>query len=141
MLYANCECKNIQLRWHVAAEALVSRACQCRYCLNHNARYVSRPGSRIEVSVRNPDQHRLVRQGSGTADFHECRQCKQLVLVSSAIDGVVYGVINAACLQNQQSLIAGDEVSFAGESTEARLARRRQNWCGPVVLSHSSSCP
>ena len=31
-MYGGCDCKNIEIVWHIADQELVPRACQCEYC-------------------------------------------------------------------------------------------------------------
>ena len=54
-LYGGCDCKNIEIVWHIADQEFVPRACQCEYWQSKSAAYVSQPNSSIEVTVRNSD--------------------------------------------------------------------------------------
>lgn len=79
--------------------------------------------------MHNPLYYRVVRQGSQTAEFHECSRCQSPVFASATVDGQDYAVVNAGCLASSQSF--GDSVpaSFADESADQRAQRRARNWC------------
>ncbi len=94
-IYASCDCKNLEVVWHVANQELIPRACQCEYCSTKSAAYVSRPNTRFEATVRSGELHRQIQHGSNSAIFHECSICEQVVFVTAEIDGDLYGALNA----------------------------------------------
>ncbi|MEM8564283.1 MAG: hypothetical protein AAGF57_18740 [Pseudomonadota bacterium] len=73
--------------------------------------------------------HTVLKQGTETADFHQCLGCEQIVFASCIIDGKHYAVINAATLVDQHRLTDATDTDFDGESLDIRLARRKTKWC------------
>lgn len=133
-LRGGCHCNNIQITWHVIDFSLVPRACQCDYCRARGARYVSKSGSRFEVSIRDSKLHRTIQHGSNSARFHECTNCDQLVFVTALIEGEMYGVLNAHQLINKAGFGTPVEADYSDQSATQKMHRWRQNWCHPVVI-------
>ncbi|MEM8659725.1 MAG: hypothetical protein AAGF35_02460 [Pseudomonadota bacterium] len=87
------------------------------------------PGSRLRVTIQDTSLHKVLKQGTQTADFHQCSGCDQIVFASCVIDGEHYAVINAATLVDQHKLRNAIDTDFDGESLDVRLARRKTKWC------------
>lgn len=132
-IHGSCDCGNIKIIWNVNEPPRVPRTCQCEYCTAQQASYVSTPGSGFSATICHPEHHRIIHQGTETADFHECSACNRLVFVASNIEGGIYGVINSRCLHDL-NLDNPVNTHFTQESTQTRLARRRRSWCYPVVI-------
>lgn len=130
----SCKCGNIQVVWRTVDYSVVPRKCLCPYCKSKDAAYVSKSGSLVQVSIHNPDLHNIARHGSGTAEFHECGYCHALVLVTAAIEGDVYGALNANCLENKQGFSPAVDTDFSNQGAAEKLQRWRQNWCHPVQI-------
>jgi hypothetical protein len=130
----SCTCRNIQVVWRTVDYSVVPRKCLCPYCAAKNAAYVSKSGSLVQVSIHNAHLHNIARHGSGTAEFHECGNCHDLVLVTVAIQGDVYGALNANCLHNRHGFAPAVDIDFSNQGTAEKLQRWRQNWCHPVEM-------
>jgi hypothetical protein len=64
-----------------------------------------------------------------TADFHVCRTCGIVPIVTFLIEGTRYAVVNVNTFDNvDRSELAEAPSNFEGESIESRVARRRRNW-------------
>ena len=133
----SCRCENISFHWAVESVPAPPRACQCSYCAAIGAAYVSVPATAIQVFIADENNHSIVRHGTETASFHECTRCGELVLVTSEINSVVYGVINARCLTGAELQLALP-MNIGEETTLARFVRRQKNWCSPVVIRSMS---
>jgi len=130
-----CACGNIELHWQLVDLSLVPRACNCDYCSGHGVNWVSKSGTRLRVVVHNRLYYRVVHQGSGAADFHECTHCRIPVFVSAPIDGHDYAAINAGCLVNPQGFGEALPVALAEESPDQRILRWHSNWCSLMRLT------
>ncbi len=130
----SCQCGNLQLAWHSVDLSCVPRACQCDYCVSHAATWVSKSGTAVDLRIHRPAMHRVIRHGSNTAAFHECAYCGLPVLVTADIDGVVYGALNAAVLDNPAAP-PPTTFEYDGQTAGDKLARWQQNWCYPVRFS------
>ncbi len=127
-IYGQCSCGNLKIKWNCIDYSMSPRACQCEYCLSHNAAYVSKPGSVFELSVKDETQHKIVTQGSNTAFFHECSYCQSVVAVTAEIDGELYGIINANILSNKFEFAASVKTNFDGQTKQDKQKRWQQNW-------------
>jgi len=62
--------------------------------------------------------------------------CGVVPVVTSAIDGVTYAVVNVNCLEGvDPALLKRAPVSFDGEDEVARLARRKRGWIPHVRIA------
>ena len=100
-----------------------------------SAAYVSKSGTKVDILIRKKEMHRIHRQGTKTADFHECANCNDLVGVTARIDGDLYGALNANCLSNPQGFSPGVALDVSDLPAQAKLDRWRQNWCHPMVIT------
>lgn len=132
----SCSCGNLRLYWPGASVAEL-RACQCDYCRARDAAYASDPLHPFTLFVADASRHAVARHGTGTAEFHSCGICGDLLCATWHDEGETYGVVNARCLDSTISLPYPAPISFGAESAEARLARRRQRWCAGVSIQIS----
>lgn len=123
-----CPCGNIQIEWNICAQSLQARRCACEYCSLQGGEYVSVPGSTINCKIIDLSGCNIIRQGHGTADFHECTNCG-LVIVTSEIEGELFGVINAKVLDIGKYALGSLIDNHSNETVLDRLARRKINWC------------
>lgn len=133
-----CKCNNIQILWHTVDRSLVPRECQCDYCLSRSISYVSKSGTRVEISIHNESLHHLRQQGTRSATFHECGNCGELVFVTSEIDGELYCTLNSNCISNPFGFGASVRMEVHNQTAAERINRWRQNWCRPVLITSQS---
>lgn len=131
----SCKCRNIEVWWRTVDYSAVPRQCLCEYCREKSVCYVSKAGTRVDVTIRDARLHKTVRQGSNTAVFHECGNCGVLVLVTADIDGEVYGALNANCLDNPLGFCAAVEMDFSAQAAGDKMDRWKANWCRPVCIA------
>ena len=139
---AQCHCGNIRFTFERSAgpgERIAVRACGCSFCMMHGGVYTSDPNGRLDVYIEDSSAVHLYRFGTATADFHVCRQCGVVPLVSSEIEGNLYAVVNVNTFQNMSaSDFDRTESDFDGETTESRLARRSRTWIPSVTITSAS---
>jgi hypothetical protein len=128
-IHGQCQCGNIKTKWNCIDYSMSPRACQCDYCSNKQAAYVSKPGSLFELSIIDKQHHHKVKQGSETATFHECSYCNSLIAVTVEIDQILYGILNAKFLNNKIEFADAIETNFDGQSIEEKRQRWQRNWC------------
>ena len=121
--------------WHTIDYSLVPRACQCEYCTSKSAAYVSKSGTKFEVTIRNSDLHATAQHGSNSASFHECTNCDQVIFVTAEIGGELYGALNATCLVNKFGFSPAVDANYSAQTAGEKLARWQQNWCHPVLIT------
>jgi hypothetical protein len=137
LITGSCHCGNLTytLDWAPDPTEIPARACTCTFCSKHGGVWTSCPAGRLRVSVKDPAQVSRYAFGTETADFHVCRQCGVVPLVSSHIDGRDYAVVNVNTFDNvDPALLRHASANLDGESVDDRLARRQRNWIGSVTF-------
>ena len=115
-----------------------ARACSCSFCTKHGGVWTSCPTGSLAVSVKSPTQVSVYSFGTKTAEFHVCSACGIVPVVTSTIEGKVYAVVSVNAFDNvQPELLRRGSVSFDGEGTGDRLARRQRNWISRVEFHRS----
>ena len=136
-----CHCGNIsfKLDWQPEPKEIPARACSCSFCTKHGGVWTSCPTGSLAVSVKAPKQVSVYSFGTKTAEFHVCSACGIVPVVTSTIDGKVYAVVSVNAFDNVlPELLRRGSVSFDGEGTGDRLARRQRNWIGRVEFHRMS---
>lgn len=137
LITGSCHCGNLTytLDWAPDPTEIPARACTCTFCRKHGGVWTSCPAGRLRISVKEPEQVSRYAFGTETADFHVCRQCGVVPLVSSNIDGRDYAVVNVNTFDNvDPALLRHASANLDGESVDDRLARRQRNWIGSVTF-------
>lgn len=137
-----CHCGNIRfvLSWPVAEGSIPVRACSCSFCTKHGGVYTSHPDAEVDVRIEDVQQVQRYRFGTATADFHICRTCGVVPIVTSRIDGTLYAVVNVNSFEGvDPSELNSSVTDFDGETTDDRLARRQRNWIPKVMFDGSAS--
>jgi hypothetical protein len=137
LLHGQCHCGNIAytLDWQPDPTEIPARACDCSFCTKHGAVWTSVPDGDLRVTVRQPELLQRYAFGTGTADFHICRECGGVPLVTCTVDGHVYAVVNVNTFDNlDPSLLQHRPASFSEEDVSSKLARRQTNWIANVSI-------
>lgn len=122
-----CHCGAVRVEFETAAAPadLAIRACQCSFCRGHGARTAADPQGR----VRFLGPLRRYRFGLRTADFLLCAECGVYLGALYADSDGAWATLNVNCLEDRAAFRERAEpVSYAGESVEARAARRKARW-------------
>ena len=133
----SCHCRNITftLDWTPDPSEIQARACTCSFCVKHGGVWTSCPTGSLEIRVA--DRSRVIPYtfGTATAHFQVCSLCGVVPVVTSQIDGVLYAVVSVNAFDGvDPALLRRSLVSFDGEGTGDRLARRQRNWIPRVAL-------
>lgn len=134
-ILGSCHCGNVsfELSWAPEPAWIPARACACSFCVKHGGVWTSNPAGALRVKVENPALVEKYAFGTRTADFHICRRCGVVPLVTSDIDGCVYAVVSVNAFNNvDRSRLRVAPMSFEGEETSSRLERRKRNWIADV---------
>ena len=140
LINGTCHCGNItfELAWEPEPAAIPARACGCTFCVKHGGVWTSCPTGALRVRIGDESRVSKYRFGTGTAEFHICRECGVVPVVASRIDGTTYAVVNVNTFENVDPLLLSRApASFDGESETVRLARRARNWIGRVVFERA----
>lgn len=135
LITGSCHCGNISftLKCEPDPTEIPTRACTCSFCTRHGAVWTSFASGSLKVGVKEPAHLSRYVFGTKTAQFHICTRCGVVPVVTSSIEGRLYAAVNANTFEEvDASLLQYASASFAGESEEARPARRKRNWIANV---------
>jgi len=134
-LTGGCHCGNIRLTLSGVPEGalLAVRECGCSFCVKHGGLWMAPAGARLTVAIAQPAEAARYAFGTRTADFHVCRLCGVVPLVTSRIEGRLYAVVSVRALEGiPEARLERRAVDFEGEETAERLARRVRHWIADV---------
>jgi hypothetical protein len=136
-LSGSCHCRNVSvlLRTSHPPASLVLRACQCSFCVRHGARTTSDPEAELEIRVADPSLLSRYRFGLRLADFFVCSRCGVYVAAVMSEGGRDLATLNVNVLDARGEFVQpAEQVSYASETVEERLARRRSRWTPARIL-------
>lgn len=139
-IQGSCHCGNVsfELSWEPDPAEIPARACGCSFCVKHGGVWTSNPAGALRVTVENPALVEKYAFGTRTAEFHVCRRCGVVPLVTSDIDGRTYAVVSVNAFNNvDRSKLRVEPMSFEGEETPSRLERRKRNWIPDVQFTEA----
>jgi len=140
LISGSCHCGNISfsLDWQPEPTEIPARACTCSFCVKHGGVWTSCPAGSLAVRVRDSTLVSAYAFGTKTAQFHVCSSCGVVPVVTSTIEGTIYAVVSVNAFDNvPPELLRRASVSFDGEGTDDRLARRKRNWIGRVTFQNN----
>ena len=142
LICGGCHCGNIRftLTWTPEPAEIPARACGCTFCRKHGGVWTSCAGGALAVTVRDRALLEAYTFGTRTADFHICRACGVVPVVTSRIAGQLYAVVSVNAFEGvDPALLRHAPVSFDAESEATRLERRRRHWIPEVRFDFSSA--
>jgi hypothetical protein len=137
LISGSCHCGNISflLDWQPEPSEIPARACTCSFCMKHGGVWTSCPTGSLTVRVEDRGHLSAYAFGTKTARFHVCSGCGVVPVVTSTIEGTLYAVVSVNAFDDvDPGLLRRGCVSFDGEGTGDRLARRQRNWIGRVTF-------
>ena len=127
IITGNCHCGNIsyELTTKIDPSDIKARACDCRFCRVHGAQNWSDPDGTLRWRIRDQAQLHQYRFALKTADFYICRVCGAYAGAVLEEEGKAWSTVNLrlAGLELDETVM-----SFGGEDTAGRVARRKQVW-------------
>lgn len=125
-----CHCANLSFSFHSPNE-LVFHACSCSFVRSHGAKTVIDPQGRAVIRAKRIADVRRYRFGLALSDYLICRECGVYLGAVMELEGKNYATLNvrASNLHDRPAT----SVSYATETAEQRIARRRLAWT-PVEL-------
>ena len=131
----SCYCASIGFRYWTAIspQDWSIRACQCRFCVAHDALSTSDPGGELNFAADIDGDLQRYRFGLRTADFLLCRNCGVYIGAVIDADAGHFGIINTHALDTiPDNIAAVAPITYDSENTADRVGRRAQRWT-PVV--------
>jgi hypothetical protein len=135
VLRGGCRCGALAVEATLTspASAYTPRACDCSFCRERDAAWLSDPDGVLRLVQRDGSDALHCRQGSGQADFIACAHCGTLVMVACEIDGNLYAAINAQVLQG--AAFAPEQPASPQQlSADAKRERWRRLWFAEVRI-------
>lgn len=134
-----CHCGNITFEMRLADTpgSYGPRSCDCSFCVKHSASYISDPGGRLKLWIKDREYTSIYRQGGETADFLLCSVCGVLVAVMYDDHEKLYATVNLRAL---------DDPSLYGQTTVGsprklndgeKVQRWRSLWFTDVEINHN----
>jgi hypothetical protein len=133
-----CHCGNIRLalKWAPEPTHIPARACGCAFCRKHGALWTACPDGALAVTIADAALVQRYAFGTRTADFHVCRTCGAVPVVTSRIDGELYALVSVNAFEGvDPALLRHVPADFEVESAATRLARRKRNWIARVEFT------
>ncbi|WCL55670.1 GFA family protein [Gimibacter soli] len=141
VLHGSCRCGNIHLALStdMEAAAFTPRACDCDFCVERGAAWMSDPAASLSLTVKNRDDLELQKQGSETADFWVCKACGTVVCVTADLNGRRFATINARAMDDRHSFQAPVPASPKLLAADEKQARWAKLWIGCVTVRDALS--
>lgn len=136
----SCHCGNIEyvLRWPSPDAEMPVRKCGCTFCRKHAGTWTSHRDAELTIRIVDESTVNKYRFGTKTADFYICSRCGIVPFVLSEIDKNRFAVVNVNTLEDVGRVsLTSSATNFDGESTDARIDRRKLNWIPEVRIGES----
>lgn len=135
VLRGGCRCAALAIEATLTqpAATYVPRACDCTFCRERGAAWLSDPQGVLRLVQRDDGDALHCRQGSGQADFIACAHCGTLMIVACEMDGHLYAAVNAHVL-NAAAFAPEQPASPQHLTPEAKRERWRQLWFAEVCV-------
>jgi hypothetical protein len=134
-----CHCGNISYTLDWPLDELVLARCDCSFCAKQGVVYTGHRRAVLSITVKDAAAVARYAFDSHTAQCHFCSRCGVYTCAISTIDGRDYAVINANTLHGFTAPETVRMLSFAGETTPDRLARRARTWIAQVSIAAAIS--
>lgn len=92
--FLRCHCGNVNVSatFPHPVEEYVARKCDCDFCMAHDLAYLSDVNATFTLSSNSPMTK--LKQGSQQATFWQCKNCKEVVAVTSENNGETRGALS-----------------------------------------------
>jgi hypothetical protein len=137
LIEGSCHCGNLTftLSWEPDPLEIPARACSCSFCSKHGGIWTSKRNGVLRIRVNDPALMSRYTFATQSADFHICRRCGVVPVVTSEVDERLYAVVNVNAFNNvPATLLRHANVAFDVETTASRLSRRQANWIADVQI-------
>jgi hypothetical protein len=127
----HCGAVTLTLAWKQDGDPPLRR-CTCAFCVKQGAVYIGHEDAALTID--HGGTLAPYRFGTGTATFHRCARCGTFLLATCTLDGRLHAVLNARTLDGLAIPAVVEPRDYEGETTSARLDRRRQTWIPDVAF-------
>lgn len=127
-----CHCGAIAFDFETA-RPLRPRACQCGFCRKHAARTISDPEGLAAIRLAVPREAATYRFASRQADYLVCPSCGVYLGAIIATELGSFATLNLNAFDDPHPGLAAEPVSYDGQSSEEKLARRKTMWTPATI--------
>jgi hypothetical protein len=137
-IHGGCHCGNLSVEVGLSAEpaSYQPRACDCAYCRQHGAAWLSDATGSLAISVAHSQELGIYRQGSEQAELLFCRRCGGLTAVLLQAGGRTFGAVNSKAFV-ATSVTFGAEICVSPQKLAPgdKVTRWRELWFANVSLT------
>lgn len=128
-----CRCKKVVFSIFLSNELEKYRAwkCDCDFCLDRNASYLSHPDGNLHIE--SPEPLNVIYQGSKQAAFLTCSSCGVLVAVVYQFNKKLKGAVNSSLLIESERLKYPIIVSPKLLTSEEKLRNWEKVWLSVTI--------
>jgi hypothetical protein len=133
-LDGGCHCGNLSIGIELSRDpgTYHPRVCDCDFCRQHGAAYVSDPEGSLRIQIKDKQALSTYSQGSGLAEFLLCKRCGVLVTVVYRDAGSLFAVANVNAIRTPEVFGLGQQVSPRTLLPDAKAKRWREIWFSRV---------
>ena len=130
VLKGSCHCGRLSLGFEtaIAPADYHPRACDCSFCVKHDAAYISDPKGSLTFRVKGEEALARYRQGSGAVECLICRECGVYVGAIFEDEGKIIGTVNARCIDGDVGFGSRQTVSPQQLGRDEKAGRWREIW-------------
>lgn len=131
-----CSCGNIKAVVNLSRPSVdyTPRCCDCDFCTEKGAAYVSDPQGSLSFIVADPSNfEKRYQDAEGIAQFLICKSCDTLV-GATYTDDKVYGTLNQKILDKEVPFSASTAASPKTLDKRSKVARWKELWFQNVVI-------
>ncbi|RYH12862.1 aldehyde-activating protein [archaeon] len=131
-----CSCGNIEAVVNLSKPSIeyTPRCCDCDFCTQRAAAYVSDPQGSLRFIVKDPSHiEKRYQDADGIAQFLICKRCDTLV-GATYTDNNVYGTLNQKILGEQVLFSPSAVASPKTLDKRSKVSRWRELWFRNVVI-------
>ncbi len=132
-----CHCGNLSLTAWLPArpDSYSPRVCDCDFCRMHAASYLSDPGGRLAISIKEEASIAKYRQGGNLASFMICKICGVLVAVCYEENGILYAAANTKAIHDSVIFGEAKRVSPKLLGNDEKVKRWLSAWFSQVSIT------
>ena len=130
VLTGSCHCGRLSLRFEtaIAPADYHPRACDCSFCVKHDAAYISDPQGTLSFRAERGDALSRYRQGSGSVECLICRECGVYVGAIFEDEGKIIGTVNEHCIDGDVIFGERQTVSPQRLGRDEKVGRWQEIW-------------
>jgi hypothetical protein len=136
-LSGGCHCGNLSIDLELSREpgTYRPRVCDCDFCRQHGAAYVSDAEGSLHIRVKDEQVLSIYRQGSGQAEFLLCKRCGVMIGVLYRNAEHLYATANTKAIDASVAFGPDQGVSPKTLLAEEKTSRWCELWFPRVKLS------